>query len=38
MTGTGSAVFALSTNATLVKDAARKLEDRYVVEVTKILK
>ncbi|MCR5505917.1 MAG: 4-(cytidine 5'-diphospho)-2-C-methyl-D-erythritol kinase [Bacilli bacterium] len=38
MTGSGSAVFALSTDAELVKKAAKKFEDKYIVEVTKILK
>lgn len=38
MSGSGSAVFALSTNASLVKSVARKLEDDYLVEVTRIIK
>ncbi|MFA6675274.1 MAG: 4-(cytidine 5'-diphospho)-2-C-methyl-D-erythritol kinase [Bacilli bacterium] len=38
MTGSGSAVFALSTNLALIKSTARKLEDRYLVEVTSIIK
>ncbi len=38
MTGSGSAVIALSTNLSLIKNIARKLEDDYIVEITKILK
>ena len=38
MTGSGSAVFALSTNLALIKSVARKLEDKYLVEVTSIIK
>lgn len=38
MTGSGSAVIALSTNLSLIKNIARKLEDDYVVEITKIMK
>ena len=38
MSGSGSTVFALSTDASLVKKVARTLEDKYVVEVTRILK
>ena len=38
MSGSGSTVFALSTDALLVKRVARKLEDKYVVEVTKVIK
>ena len=38
MSGSGSAVFALSTDKRLLKMAARKLEKQYLVEITKILK
>ena len=38
MTGSGSAVFALSTNKKLIKKAAKALENEYLVEVTKVLK
>lgn len=38
MTGSGSAVFALSTDKKLVKNAAKLFEDKYIVEVTKVLK
>ena len=38
MTGSGSAVFALSTDHKLIKSVARSLEDQYLVEVTKVLK
>lgn len=38
MTGSGSAVFALSTDRRLIKSVARQLEDSYNVEVTKVLK
>lgn len=38
MTGSGSAVFALSTDKNLVKSSARKLENKYNVIVTKVLK
>ncbi|HNX15986.1 MAG TPA: 4-(cytidine 5'-diphospho)-2-C-methyl-D-erythritol kinase [Bacilli bacterium] len=38
MSGSGSSIFALSTNLSLLKNIARKLEDDYVVEVTKIIK
>ncbi len=38
MTGSGSAVFALSTNGHLIKKVAKEFEDRYLVEVTKVLK
>ena len=38
MSGSGSAVFALSTDASLIKKAAKQLEDKYLVEVTKVLK
>lgn len=38
MSGSGSCVFALSTNKKLIKSIAREYEDKYRVEVTKILK
>ena len=38
MSGSGSAVFALSTDQSLIKKVAKQLEDKYVVEVTKVLK
>ena len=38
MSGSGSTVFALSTDSSLVKKVARTLEDKYVVEVTKVIK
>ncbi len=38
MTGSGSAVFALSTDKKLVKLGARKLENKYNVIVTKVIK
>lgn len=38
MSGSGSAVFALSTDQSLIKKAAKQLEDKYTVEVTKVLK
>ena len=38
MSGSGSAVFALSTDASLIKKAAKQLEDKYLVEVTKVIK
>ncbi len=38
MSGSGSTVFALSTDSSLVKKAARTLEDKYIVEVTRVLK
>ena len=38
MTGSGSAVFALSRDRHLIKTVARQLEDQYIVEVTKVLK
>ena len=38
MSGSGSSVFALSTNKKLLKKIARELEDKYRVELTKILK
>ena len=37
MTGSGSAVFALSTDAKLIKHVAKKFEDKYQVEVTEVL-
>ena len=38
MSGSGSSVFALSTDKRLVKKTADELEDKYRVEVTKVLK
>ena len=38
MTGSGSGVFALSTDKKLLKKARRLLEDKYLVELTKIKK
>lgn len=38
MTGSGSAVFALSTDKKLIHQVAKSLEDQYLVEVTKVLK
>ena len=38
MTGSGSAVFALSTDKKLIKQGAKKLENKYNVIVTKVLK
>lgn len=38
MSGSGSTVFALSTDKKLIKKIAREYEDKYRVEVTKILK
>ena len=38
MTGSGSAVFALSTNKRLIKKVAKTLENNYLVEVTRVLK
>lgn len=38
MTGSGSSVFALSDNKKLLKSIAKELEDKYFVEITKILK
>ena len=38
MTGSGSAVFALSTDLKLLKKVAKQLEDQYLVEITKVLK
>ena len=38
MSGSGSAVFALSTDKKLIKSVARQLENQYTVEVTKVLK
>ena len=38
MSGSGSTVFALSTDSSLVKKEARTLEDKYIVEVTRVLK
>lgn len=38
MTGSGSAVFALSTDKKLIKSVAKSLENQYLVELTKVLK
>lgn len=38
MTGSGSAVFALSTDKKLIKKVAKQLEDDYLVEITKVIK
>lgn len=38
MTGSGSSVFALSTDKKLIKSVAKSLEDQYLVEVTKVLR
>lgn len=38
MSGSGSTVFALSTNVKELKVIAEELEDKYFVEVTKVLK
>ncbi len=38
MTGSGSAVFAMSTDKKLIYSVAKSLEDQYLVEVTKVLK
>ena len=38
MTGSGSAVFALSTDKALIRKVARQFENRYVTEITKVIK
>ena len=38
VTGSGSAVFALSTDKALLKKAFRKFEDKYQVELAKVMK
>lgn len=38
MSGSGSTVFALSTDQSIIKKVAKQLEDKYTVEVTKVLK
>ena len=38
MTGSGSCVFALSTDKRLIYSVARQLEKQYLVEVTKVLR
>ena len=38
VTGSGSAVFALSTDKILLKKVLKKLEDKYEVELAKVLK
>lgn len=38
MSGSGSTCFAMSTDKNLVKTAAKTFENRYLVEITKVLK
>ena len=38
MSGSGSAVFALSTDKKLIKTVAKSLENQYLVEITKVIK
>ena len=38
MTGSGSAVFAMSTDKKLLKSLMKKYEDKYLVELTEVLK
>ena len=38
MSGSGSTVFALSQDKKLLNKIGRELEDKYIVELTKILK
>lgn len=38
MSGSGSSVFALSTDKRLIKSVAKKFEDKYLVEITKVIK
>ena len=38
MSGSGSAVFAMSTDKKLIKNVAKELEKEYLVELTKVLK
>jgi 4-diphosphocytidyl-2C-methyl-D-erythritol kinase len=38
MSGSGSSVFALSTDKHLLKSVVKKLEDQYLVEITKVIK
>ena len=38
VTGSGSAVFALSTNKKLLKNVFKKLEDKYQVELARVMK
>ena len=38
VTGSGSAVFALSTNKAQLKKVFKKLEDRYQVELARVMK
>ncbi len=38
MSGSGSSVFALSTDKKLIKSVAKTLEDQYLVEITKVIK
>lgn len=37
MSGSGSTVFALSTDSSLIKKVAKELDDHYFVEVTKVI-
>ena len=38
MSGSGSSVFALSTDKKLIKSVAKQFEDQYLVEITKVIK
>ena len=38
VTGSGSAVFAMSTDRNLLKKVLKKLEDKYLVELAKVIK
>ena len=38
VTGSGSAVFAISTDKQLLKRVFKKLDDKYLVELTKVMK
>ena len=38
MSGSGSAVFALSTELSSLRKVAKQLENHYFVEITKVLK
>lgn len=38
MTGSGSAVFALSTDKALIKKVAKQFEDRYLTEITRVIR
>lgn len=37
MSGSGSAVFAISSDTKLLKKIEKKLEDKYIVEITKVI-